>query len=74
MKAIFASWKTTLCGILVLLCEGSTLAILPDKYHTIGQAVCTILLALGIISAKDANVSNAALPVEAQKVPTEAQK
>ena len=72
MKALLMSWKTTLCGILTLICEGSTLTILPEKYQAIGHAVCTILLAFGVISAKDANVTNAAIPVEAQKVPAAA--
>ena len=69
MKALLVSWKTTLCGILTLICEGSTLTILPEKYQAIGHAVCTILLAFGVISAKDANVTNAVIPVEVQKVP-----
>ena len=62
MKAILMSWKTTLCGILTLICEGSTLTILPEKYQAVGHAVCTILLAFGLISAKDGNVSNAPAP------------
>lgn len=62
MKAMLMSWKTTLCGILTQICEGSTLPILPEKYQAVGHATCTILLAFGVISAKDANVTNAATP------------
>lgn len=69
MKAMLMSWKTTLCGILTLICAGSTLTVLPEKYQAIGHATCTILLAFGVIASKDANVTNAAIPVEAQKVP-----
>lgn len=68
MKAMLMSWKTTLCGILTLICEGSTLTILPEKYQAVGHATCTILLAFGLISAKDSNVSNAPVPAEPTKV------
>ncbi len=68
MKALLVSWKTTMCGVLTLVCEGSTLTVLPDKYQAMGHAICTTLLAFGVIVAKDGNVSNAAMPVSPSKV------
>lgn len=69
MATLFASWKTTVCGLLTLICAGTALTeALPLQYGQYVHPVCTILLALGLIAAKDANVSNAPNPDTAKKV------
>lgn len=69
IKSMLSSWKTTVIGLLTFVCEGTTLTVLPDKYMQIGHSICIILLACGVIAAKDGNVSNAIHQTEAHKVP-----
>lgn len=69
MNAIFASMKTTLLGFLVLICSGTHYTgVLPEKYNSLLLLVCGVATAFGLIAAKDANVSNAQLPVAPQRV------
>ena len=69
MGAIFSSLKTTITGILVLICTGTSVSgALPDSWNSILQLVCGALVAFGFIVAKDANVSNATNPSEAKIV------
>ena len=71
MGALLASWKTTLVGVLVLICSGTAFAqILPPKYNSLLMLFCGVLTAFGLIAAKDGNVSNAPSPMPtAEKVP-----
>ena len=63
MSAFFASAKTTIAGVLVLLCSGATFTgILPDKYSSLVGLFCGVAVAFGLIAAKDANVTNASNP------------
>lgn len=65
MGTIFSSIKTTVAGIGVLLCSGASYAeILPAKFNSLLVLVCGVLIAFGLIVAKDANKSNAQIPVE----------
>lgn len=65
MKSFLVSWKTSLMGVLALVCGGTEVAgFLPDKYRGAATGICMVLMSLGLIAAKDANVSNAASPVQ----------
>ena len=70
MGNFLASWKTSLAGILVLACTGTTYSdMLPPKYAGLLQLVCGVLIGFGIIAAKDANVTNAPTAVQPHVTP-----
>lgn len=76
MSKIFGvSWKTSLFGWIAAICAANEITeIVPEgdlkaKVH----AFCLLLVAFGIINAKDSNVTNAKQPVEPKKVPAEVQ-
>lgn len=63
IKGMLLNWKTTLAGVTVLLCGGSSvLELLPPQWQTIASGVCTIAVGLGFIVAKDSDKSNATAP------------
>jgi len=65
MGSAFSSIKTTLSGIGVLICSGTSYAgILPEKFNSLLLLICGVLVAFGLIAAKDANKSNALHPTE----------
>ena len=69
MGTIFSSMKTTVTGILVLICTGTSVSgVLGDKWNSLLQLICGVLIAFGFIAAKDADVSNAPNPGEANVV------
>ena len=66
MKLFFANWKTTVPGILVLLCGGTQyFDMLPANWANGAMAFCSLMVALGLIAAKDADRSNAPVPTVA---------
>ena len=66
MKLFFANWKTTVPGILVLLCGGTSyLDMLPDQWSKGAMAFCSLMVALGLIAAKDADKTNSPVPTTA---------
>ena len=70
MSSFLTSWKTSLMGILVVVCTGTSYAeLLPPKYAGLLQLLCGVLVGFGIIAAKDANVTNTAAPVQAHVTP-----
>ena len=63
MSAILSSIRTTVLGVLVLICSGTAYAeVLPAKYQSLLGLLCGVLVAFGLIAAKDANKSNAPTP------------
>lgn len=63
MGAFFSSMKTTVIGLLITICTGTSFSgVLPEKYNSILMLVCGVLTGFGFIAAKDANVSNAPTP------------
>jgi hypothetical protein len=68
VKTLLASWKTTATGLLAVACgAGEYFGLLPDKYAAIAPAVCTILVGLGLVAAKDGDKSHAPVPADAPK-------
>jgi len=66
---MWASWKTTAMGVLVLVCGGTNYAqVLPEQYNSLLMLFCGVCTAFGLIAAKDSNVSNAPIPAEAKPV------
>lgn len=69
MGSIFSSIKTTVIGFVTVVCGGAHLAgMIPADYIEVVNGACGVLIGLGLIAAKDANVSNAANPTVAHKV------
>ena len=63
MNAIFSSMKTTAIGFVTVLCGGAHLAgVIPANWIEVVNGACGILIGMGLIAAKDANVSNAVNP------------
>ena len=57
------NWKTTLAGLLTAMCETAVLTeFIPPEYHKKAQAICFLLVASGLIAAKDGNVSHSPTP------------
>jgi hypothetical protein len=48
------NWKTTLCGALAVFVT-SVKSLLPQEYHQLADAVAQLLVAVGLIFAKDHN-------------------
>ena len=69
MWSFLKSIKTTALGIMVIICGGTAyMDWLPEQYAGGIALLCATLVGLGLIAAKDANVTNAAHPVEATKL------
>lgn len=69
MGALLASWKTSVLGVLVLICGGTSFSgVLPEKYNALLMFGCSALTAFGLINAKDGNVSNSPIPAAAKVV------
>lgn len=69
VKMFGASWETSVAGYGSLVCGGTALSgIIPEKYNVVLGAICTILIAFGLVRAKDGNVSNAPVPKDPTKV------
>lgn len=69
LKSLATSWKTTACGVLAALCATSSLLeLMPPQWSGAAQGFCMILVSLGVIAAKDANVSHSEQPADPQKV------
>lgn len=73
MNAFLTSWKTSAMGALALLCAGSELTgLMPEKWSGVMNGVCMILVSLGVIAAKDANVSHSPKPTsDSHHVPSQ---
>jgi len=66
MQIFLRNWKTTVAGMLVLLCGGTTyLDMLPADWARGAMAFCELAIALGLIASKDADKSNAPQPTVA---------
>jgi len=48
------NWKTTLCGALAVFVT-SVKSLFPQEYHQLADAVAQLLVAVGLIFAKDHN-------------------
>lgn len=69
MSAFLTSAKTTILGFVAVICGGAHLAgMIPDNWMEVVNGICGVLIGLGLIAAKDANVSNAVNPAVAHKV------
>lgn len=70
LKLFFkTNWKTSVPAVLALMCASDEyFQMLPDAWRMKATATCTFLLAIGLIAAKDANVSNAPNATDAHKV------
>lgn len=70
LVTFFSNWKTAVPGLLAALCATSEyFELLPDSWRLKATAICTFLVAMGLIAAKDADRSNAPRPEPvAQKV------
>ncbi len=69
MKSLMTSWKTTVLGGLAIVCTTSALLdVLPERWRGAAQGVCMILVSLGLIAAKDGNVSHSPSPEQAKKI------
>ena len=67
ITSLAGSWKTTLLGVLALICSGTDLVgLLPEQYKGTLTGVCMILVSAGVIVAKDFNKTNA---IVATRVP-----
>ena len=68
-KSLSTNWTTSVPGLLAGICGATELfELLPDAWRVKAMSVCAILVAIGLIAAKSANVSNAPKPVEAAVV------
>ena len=68
VKTMMTSWKTGLIGLLTVACgSGEAFGLLPDKYAAMAPAICTILIGLGFVAAKDADKSHAPVPADSAK-------
>ena len=66
VKAFAANWKTSIAGLIALLCASDQLIhFLPDVAAQYLLATCGFAVAIGLIAAKDADKSNAAHPTTA---------
>jgi len=66
VKLMFTNWKTAIPGLLAVACGGSSvMGVIPEPYQEKAGAVCGLLLAFGLIAAKDADKSNAPAPTSA---------
>lgn len=64
-KFFSGSWKTGVVGGLTLICGATEIiGMLPEKYSMGLMKVCLTLVGLGLIAAKDSNVSHAPAPVQ----------
>ncbi len=71
LLTMFANWKTSLVGLLVLACSGGELInAMPESIKAKGYAICGILIAFGFIASKDADKSNASSPTTAPRSTT----
>lgn len=69
MRSIFSSIKTTVIGFVTVICGGAHLAgMIPADYTAVVNGACGVLIGLGLIAAKDANVSNSVNTTGAHKV------
>lgn len=64
IKAFFLNWKTSMPALLAMACvaDSEFFKVLPEEYEAVAKSVCTILLALGLLAAKDADKSNSSQP------------
>lgn len=62
MWTFLNSIKTTALGVLVLICGGVAFTGVLADYNQLLMLVCGSLTGLGLIAAKDANISNAPNP------------
>lgn len=60
LEKIFGpSWRTSVTGTLAVVCAGTDYAeLLPEKYRSLLHLTCGVLVAFGLIAAKDKNVSH----------------
>ncbi len=66
LKVFLANYKTTVPGILALLCglDSEFFKFMPPEWEEHATRICLILVAMGVIAAKDADKTGAGKPVE----------
>lgn len=60
IKLFLSNWKTTVPGLLALLCatDSAYLHILPPEWEAKAGALCIFLVSVGLIAAKDGDKTN----------------
>lgn len=60
LKLFFSNWKTTVPGLLALLCATDSvyLHVLPPEWEEKAGALCIFLVSIGLIAAKDGDKTN----------------
>lgn len=60
LKIFFSNWKTTVPGVLALLCATDSvyLHVLPPEWEEKAGALCIFLVSIGLIAAKDSDKTN----------------
>lgn len=60
LKIFFSNWKTTVPGLLALLCATDSvyLHVLPPDWEAKAGALCIFLVSVGLIAAKDGDKTN----------------
>jgi len=66
LKLLLANWKTTIPGILALLCglDSEFFKLMPEEWEQHALRFCLIMVSLGVIAAKDADKTGAGKPVK----------
>lgn len=70
VKVYFSSWKTTIPALLAMACaaDSAFFNMMPEQWEAKASAFCALMLALGLIAAKDADKTNSKETVAAHKV------
>lgn len=60
LKLFFSNWKTSIPGVLALLCATDSvyLHVLPPEWEAKAGALCIFLVSIGLIAAKDGDKTN----------------
>jgi len=60
IKLFLSNWKTTVPGLLALLCatDSAYLHVLPPEWEAKAGALCIFLVSIGLIAAKDGDKTN----------------
>lgn len=60
LQLFLLNWKTSVPALLAMLCvaDSQYMQMLPPEWEARAQAVCTLLLAFGLLAAKDGDKTN----------------
>lgn len=60
LKLFLMNWKTSVPALLAMLCvaDSQYMQMLPPEWEIRAQAICTLLLAFGLLAAKDGDKTN----------------